>query len=110
MHGGQFQLGGVRLHVLWRRRQRYVVHGAERKGLLRRAGFRRHQVQLPVLVVHGEHDVEQRKAAAEWLLSVLPQAEGARVAHAGHLPNLDNPREYEELLRQFLRRPSRVAA
>ncbi len=68
------------------------------------------RLQLPVLVVHGEHDVEQRKAAAEWLLNILPQAEGARVAQAGHLPNLDNPREYEDLLRQFLRRPSRVAA
>ena len=54
------------------------------------------RLQLPVLVVHGEHDVEQRKAAAEWLLSVAAAGRGCAVAQAGHLPNLDNPREYEE--------------
>jgi pimeloyl-ACP methyl ester carboxylesterase len=68
------------------------------------------RLQLPVLVITGERDLQARQSAADWLCRVLPQAERARVANAGHLPNLDNPGAYAEALREFLRRQSRVAA
>lgn len=68
------------------------------------------RLQLPVLVITGERDLAGRLRAADWLCSALPLAERALVPDAGHLPNLDNPRRYDELLRQFLRRQSRAAA
>lgn len=68
------------------------------------------RLQLPVQVITGERDSQARQAAADWLCRVLPQAERALVSNAGHLPNLDNPGVYAEVLRQFLRRQSRVAA
>jgi pimeloyl-ACP methyl ester carboxylesterase len=68
------------------------------------------RLQLPVLVITGERDSPARQAAADWLCRVLPEAERAQVANAGHLPNLDNPGAYAEVLHRFLRCQSRVAA
>lgn len=68
------------------------------------------RLPVPVLVIGGERDSAGRRSAADWLCSTLPQSERAVVAGAGHLPNLDDPRRYDELLRLFLRRQSRVAA
>ncbi|MEX2150440.1 MAG: alpha/beta hydrolase [Steroidobacteraceae bacterium] len=68
------------------------------------------RLQLPVLVITGERDSQARQAAADWLRHVLPQVERVQVAHAGHLPNLDNPGAYAKVLHRFLRRQSRVAA
>jgi 3-oxoadipate enol-lactonase len=67
-------------------------------------------LEMPVLIVVGERDCEARQAAAAWLRSLLPQAEWAPIAQAGHLPNLDQPRAYGDALRQFLRRGARAAA
>jgi len=39
-----------------------------------------------------------------------PLAERVLIADAGHLPNLDAPRAYNDALRAFLRRQSRAAA
>jgi len=65
---------------------------------------------MPVLIVVGERDTDQRRAAAAWLQGLLPRADRALIADAGHLPNLDRPREYGEALRQFLQRRTRAAA
>ncbi len=65
---------------------------------------------MPVMIVVGERDSESRRAAAAWLRTLLPDAEWAPIAQAGHLPNLDQPRAYGEALRQFLRRRARAAA
>jgi pimeloyl-ACP methyl ester carboxylesterase len=68
------------------------------------------RLPVPVLIVNGERDPDDRLAAASWLAGKLPRAERACVAGAGHLPNLDNPREYAEALRKFLQRQTRAAA
>jgi pimeloyl-ACP methyl ester carboxylesterase len=68
------------------------------------------RLRQPVLVVNGEFDTPGRRQAGEQLCRFLPRAERALVPDAGHLANLDNPRAYNGLIREFLRRRSRVAA
>lgn len=68
------------------------------------------RLAMPVLVVNGEFDTRPRLLAGDHLCRLLPRAERARVPGAGHLANLDNPAAYNEVIRSFLRRQSRVAA
>lgn len=65
---------------------------------------------MPVLIITGERDTAERRAAAAWIKGLLPQADWAPIAHAGHLPNLDQPRAYGDALRSFLQRRARAAA
>jgi pimeloyl-ACP methyl ester carboxylesterase len=64
----------------------------------------------PVLVMNGEFDTPNRRRAGEALAGALPLAERVVIAGAGHLPNLDAPRAYNEALQAFLRRQARAAA
>jgi pimeloyl-ACP methyl ester carboxylesterase len=59
-------------------------------------------LQVPTLVITGEHDVAERITAADVLARLLPRAERAMVPEAGHLPNLDNPTAYNAIVRAFL--------
>jgi pimeloyl-ACP methyl ester carboxylesterase len=58
----------------------------------------------PALIVTGEHDLQARLRAADALREVLPRAQRARIAAAGHIPNLDNPLSYNSTVRAFLGR------
>ena len=64
----------------------------------------------PVLVVNGEFDTLVRRRTGQSLARALPLAERVVVPVAGHLPNLDAPRAYNDALRAFLERQSRAAA
>ena len=58
----------------------------------------------PTLIITGDHDLAERIEAANVLARRLPRAERATIPDAGHLPNLDNPLAYTEVLRAFLDR------
>ena len=64
----------------------------------------------PALIVNGEFDTLIRRRAGEALARALPLAERVVVRGAGHLPNLDVPRAYNDALQAFLERLSRAAA
>jgi len=64
----------------------------------------------PVLVVNGELDTPIRRRAGESLARALPLGERVVVPGAGHLPNLDAPRAYNDALQAFLERQTRAAA
>jgi 3-oxoadipate enol-lactonase len=66
--------------------------------------------QKPVLVVNGEFDTTIRRRAGEALARALPFAKRVVVPGAGHLPNLDAPRAYNDALRAFIHSQSRAAA
>ena len=68
------------------------------------------RLQKPVLVINGEFDTPVRRRAGKALAHALPLGERAVVPGAGHLPNLDAPRAYNEALQTFLHRQSRAAA
>ncbi len=61
-------------------------------------------ITIPVLVISGAHDLERRVKSADLLAQRFACAERAVVADAGHLPNLDNPVAYNNLVRAFLDR------
>lgn len=75
---------------------------AAREGLAR--------LRMPALIVNGEFDTPARRRAGEWMARALPLAERALLPGAGHLPNLDAPRAYNDALQAFLRKQSRAAA
>ena len=61
-------------------------------------------LHVPLLVLNGAHDLETRRRAGQALAQTSPSAEYVLVPEAGHLPNLDNPRAYNETIRSFLSR------
>jgi 3-oxoadipate enol-lactonase len=66
--------------------------------------LRPESIATPVLVITGAHDIARRIKSADLLAQRLACAERAVVADAGHLPNLDNPVAYNNLVRAFLDR------
>jgi pimeloyl-ACP methyl ester carboxylesterase len=61
-------------------------------------------IDVPVLVLTGDHDLPRRTQAANSLAEQLTHAERAVIPAAGHLPNLDNPKVYSAVVRAFLER------
>ena len=61
-------------------------------------------IDRPVLVITGDHDLPSRTRAAEILAEQSTNAERAVIQAAGHLPNLDNPKVYNAVVRAFLER------
>lgn len=66
-------------------------------------------IAVPALVISGELDLAARLQAAQLLATRLPHAERALIPDAGHLPNLDNPVAYHNLVRSFLHRHASAA-
>jgi 3-oxoadipate enol-lactonase len=60
------------------------------------------QLELPILIINGEHDTSARIDAGAELAHALPHAQLALIPGAGHLSNLDNPGAYNQALDQFL--------
>lgn len=61
-------------------------------------------LDIPVLILLGEHDAPSRAQAADFLCAQLPHAQRVVIGDAGHLPNLDQPARYTDLCRAFLAR------
>jgi pimeloyl-ACP methyl ester carboxylesterase len=61
-------------------------------------------IDVPVLIITGDHDLASRMESANDLAKQLPGAERAVIQGAGHLPNLDNPNDYNTVARAFLER------
>jgi pimeloyl-ACP methyl ester carboxylesterase len=59
-------------------------------------------LQVPVLILYGEHESPGRAAAARALATRLPNARHVVIEGAGHMPNLDNPGSYNAQVRAFL--------
>jgi 3-oxoadipate enol-lactonase len=61
-------------------------------------------IVTPTLVITGAYDLDSRVQAADHLAHRFACAERAVIADSGHLPNLDNPSAYNDLVRTFFRR------
>lgn len=59
-------------------------------------------MDLPALILVGEHDTVTPPADARALQAGLPQAELYVIPHAGHMSNLENPAAFNERLLAFL--------
>ncbi len=69
-----------------------------REGVADRLG----EIDVPVLVVHGEEDAALDVERAEPMLDALPDARLARIPAAGHSSNLERPAAVNEAVRTFL--------
>jgi pimeloyl-ACP methyl ester carboxylesterase len=61
------------------------------------------EIGVPVLVVVGEEDQPDLRAIAERLAREIPGARLATIANTAHVPSLERPREFDELVLPFLR-------
>ncbi len=59
-------------------------------------------ITVPTLVVVGDDDVLTPPADSEAIAAALPNASLVRIAGAGHLSNLEQPRAFEASVEAFL--------
>jgi pimeloyl-ACP methyl ester carboxylesterase len=61
-------------------------------------------IDAAALVLNGALDTTRRRSMGDELCRALPNAERALVPDSGHLPNLDNPADYNRLVLAFIER------
>jgi 3-oxoadipate enol-lactonase len=79
---------------------------AEEQPLVADVGQRLGEVAAPTLVIVGEHDVADVHAIADRLASELSDARRVVVSGAAHLPSMERPGQFNDLLLEFLQRRS----
>ena len=60
-------------------------------------------IKVPTILIQGERTQGSAKAVIREVASVIPRAEQAEIAGAGHLSPVDDPAQVAERLRAFLR-------
>jgi len=60
------------------------------------------EIQVPVLAILGAHDIPYMHAAIDYLDNELANIQTETIENAAHLPNLDQPDEFEKIVRVFL--------
>ena len=60
------------------------------------------EIRIPVLVIVGVHDTPYMQAAASYITDKVPSAYKVVIADAAHLPNLDQPAEFQRIVAEFL--------
>jgi pimeloyl-ACP methyl ester carboxylesterase len=63
---------------------------------------RLHEVEIPTLVVVGEHDVVDMQVIADQIDTALPRSRRVMVDDAAHLVNMERPAEFNALALEFL--------
>ncbi len=61
------------------------------------------EINAPTLIVVGEEDVPDMHAISERLEREIPGARRVTIAETAHVPSLERPREFDELVLPFLR-------
>jgi pimeloyl-ACP methyl ester carboxylesterase len=84
-----------------------LVHDA--KGLGKRvpgtdkpAAPRLSELTCPVLIIVGEHDTPYILAAADYMLENIPAVQKVVIDDAAHLPNMDHPAQFQQIVSAFL--------
>jgi 3-oxoadipate enol-lactonase len=75
---------------------------AEEQPLVADVGQRLGEVAAPSLIIVGEHDVADVHAIADRLAFELPDARRVVVPDAAHLPSMERPGQFNDLLLGFL--------
>ena len=76
----------------------------EVKSWLHRPGVedRLDEIEVPVLIVHGEEDISIEPEMTEPMVDQLPNARRVTIPEAGHSSNLENPEPVNDAIRSFL--------
>jgi 3-oxoadipate enol-lactonase len=64
---------------------------------------RLNEIQAPTLVLVGEEDQPDMHAIADRLAQEIPGARRATIPNTAHVPSMERPREFDELVLPFLR-------
>jgi 3-oxoadipate enol-lactonase len=75
---------------------------AEEELLVEDVAQRLTEIQAPTLVLVGEEDVPDIHAIADRLATEIPGARRATIANTAHVPSMERPREFEELVLGFV--------
>jgi pimeloyl-ACP methyl ester carboxylesterase len=59
-------------------------------------------LKIPVLVIVGAHDTPYILAAADYMIEKILSAKKMKIQDAAHLPNMDQPDEFQTLITNFL--------
>jgi 3-oxoadipate enol-lactonase len=59
-------------------------------------------IGVPALVMVGDHDITPTLAQYEYLLTSIPHADGCRFRDAAHLPNVEQPEAFEQVVLNWL--------
>lgn len=59
-------------------------------------------IEVPALIVIGEHDLSNEMAASEYLMTTLPDSTEARFPDSAHLPSVEHPDEFARILAGWL--------
>jgi pimeloyl-ACP methyl ester carboxylesterase len=65
-------------------------------------GSRLGEIRAPTLVIVGEEDADDIHVMADRLAREIPGARLERIADAAHVPNLERPAQFNELVLGFL--------
>jgi 3-oxoadipate enol-lactonase len=60
------------------------------------------ELNIPVLVIVGAHDTPYTLAAADYMLKHLPLVRKAVINDAAHLQNMDQPEQFQGIVKDFL--------
>lgn len=60
------------------------------------------QLSVPVLVIVGAHDTPYILAAADYMVETIGTASKVVIDDAAHLPNMDQPGEFQRIVGGFL--------
>lgn len=60
------------------------------------------ELHSPVLIIVGAHDTPFMRAAADYMLAHLLAAQKVVIEDAAHLPNMDQPAEFAQIVTTFL--------
>lgn len=58
-------------------------------------------LNIPVLIIIGEHDTPYILAAVDYMMEKLPSARKVVIEDAAHLPNMDHPQEFQKIVESF---------
>jgi 2-hydroxy-6-oxonona-2,4-dienedioate hydrolase len=59
-------------------------------------------LKMPVLIIVGAHDTPYILAASDYMVEKLPSARKVMIQDAAHLPNMDQPEEFQAVVTDFL--------
>ena len=64
------------------------------------------ELNIPVLVLVGAHDTPYILAAAEYMIEKILSAQKVVIEDAAHLPNMDQPDQFQSVITEFLKETS----
>lgn len=79
-----------------------VWETAEEEPLADKLAERLGEVAVPTLILVGEEDIPDMHQIADRLERELPNAQRASIADTAHVPSLERPREFDQLVLPFL--------